>query len=217
MAPVNSGAPVQSAPSSTCTQRFTDDFDRSNRDIDGDNGWTTLAGSAAISSNALVAGASGTYVGSGTDFTAATQYWKVEMTTFVSTNVMGALFRSDVDGAPAYSVYANTTDTTWDDGATVQSASIGLSNGNTVGRMVTGTGNDTVIGLWVNPTNDKPFSGGPACTVTSTPCWDDADDAPDTTFTNNPATAADAYTSFALFLDASGMTMDNLFYGDCSD
>ena len=61
-------------------------------------------------------------------------------------------------------------------------ASCAPSNGEDVGVTIQGTGNDTVVKIWNNPTNNYAYD------VNN---WDSASDAADCTFTGNPVSAED--------------------------
>lgn len=59
---------------------------------------------------------------------------------------------------------------------TIQSLSFSISSGDVIGVLVIGTGNDTVLKLWSNPSGDSPSDWGE----------------PDVTFTNNPSNPVDS-------------------------
>lgn len=205
--------------SSTCTLRFSDTFTRSDSGTIG-NGWIEAAGGWDISSNTIKSNATWSYLVSGTNLSATTQFIRVTLTTAVGGKNSGLFIRTDPStGDPGYKLHFDGWYTAWldTDGTIQTSGSLGWTSGDVVGVVVKGTGNGTVVSIWENPLNNTPYSGGGACTDTSKPCWDSVSDTPDLQFTNDPTSVADAYYGHGLLAEGANQYYDNYYAGDCSD
>lgn len=207
---------------STCTQRYTDDFNRSDSTTLG-GGWTEPAGDLQISTNRIgLANPSGSIALSGTALTTATQYAKATMLGSAP-EIAIALRMDGSDFAPRYLITASSSGVEWnDEGVQIQtSASLTFTTNDKLAIVIRGTGDATIVSIWKNPTENKPFSGGSVCTDTAKPCWDNAGDAPDLQFTNNPTNPANANTAHGISLYFVTINtesyLDDYFAGDCSD
>lgn len=92
---------------------------------------------------------------------------------------------------------------------TVQSGDHGAANSyRTFGVTIEGTGTDTVIRVWVSPTNNTP---------TNISNWDSGSDPADLSFTNNPTSAVDSGIRAGLggvSSIAEGCRFDDVYGGD---
>jgi len=211
-----------------CTQTIVDLFNRAdNTDLGAS--WTEfpLDINLAIVSTQLNAPASAVsevgIVGHTTALGGATQYGRIDI---VDTNTdarIEIMIRSEpTDGDPGYYLKCTPAGIEWNDAsATIQtSAAITCADGMNIACLVKGTGIDTVMSVWANVTATVPWSGGTACTDTAKPCWDNAGDAPDVQFTNNPTAASDTDQGFGVFFFSGGAftyIIDNVYGGYCSD
>jgi hypothetical protein len=88
----------------------------------------------------------------------------------------------------------------------IASTALVLDDGDVVGVTVSGTGNDTVVRIWKNPTGTSPDS------VSS---WG-SDTTPDVTFTDNPATPVDSGAYAGLLAYTYGIA-DDFYFGDFAE
>ena len=93
-------------------------------------------------------------------------------------------------------------------GSAIATTALAHSINDTIGVTIAGTGNDTVVRFWKNPTANYPKSATE---------WDDGDTTPDVAITDNPATAAD--TGRYLGIDCNQyannlFAIDDFFGGD---
>jgi len=209
-----------SAAASACTQRFSDDFNRSNNSTVG-NGWSEYDSTWSISSNTVTYGSSDTgFLVNGTALSGTTQYARLKLSTMVSGKNQGIFLRGTESGDYFYIIWADRTYTMWGDASgnvQINNGGISWSSGDVIGVIVKGSGNDTVVSLWKNPTNTVPYSGGGACTDTAKPCWDNAGDTPDLQLTNNPTSPANTGTYNGIVHYGTGLYSDDFYVGDCSD
>lgn len=172
------------------TPEFDDDFDRGNNSDVG-NGWAEDAGSGNWSIQdslcQLVGGVSSVCVQSGTPMSGALQYVKVTPAVNDAANCFaGVLLRYTNSSSAHYGIYFSQAAVEW---YSATNATTGLFNelvqatgtwaGETVGVTVKGTGDNTVIRIWFDPTADVPEANGET--------WDST--VPDISFTTNPVGA----------------------------
>lgn len=185
---------------------FSDDFSGSL------SNWTTDAGSWSIISSFL-AQLSGSFTVDKIHYNTAcgtnNQYAKFSLTS-AGGGWTGPRFR--VTGTTGYMTEfrVSNDDAIWLDtnGTEIQAGTLtGIVDGSVIGVTIEGSGNSTVLRIWLNPT------GLP----TSTSNWN-GDSTPDLSFTNNPAVATDSG-SFIGFNGRSaggeGEFVDDFFGGDC--
>jgi hypothetical protein len=184
--------------------------------------WTSEAGSQSIVGGQLSMDTGGfgenwlIYTGTACD--GLSQYLKATVVVGMDggNNFPQFIFRFTNDASPFYSVDVHNdagddNDITWavypsvgGSSTEIQNAEATITNGDTVGVTVDGTGTDTVVNVWINPTGDAP---------TSASLWGGA--GPLVSFTNNPATAADTGTLLGLgAFHNDAVTFDNFFGGD---
>jgi hypothetical protein len=212
---------------SSCIQSLSDNFNRGNSTNLG-TGWTEVAGDWSIASGQLqvtITADLGILV-STTALGGVTQYGKVKLISMptgggaIEAGLVLRLDTSDYD--PLYILSTTTTAVTWtaiDDEVVQTSESLTFANGDIFALIVKGTGNNTVVSFWKNPIADIPWSGGTSCTDTAKPCWDNAGDAPDLQFTNNPVGASDSNTGFSVYtwITSGTIIFDDVFAGYCVD
>jgi hypothetical protein len=198
------------------TPPFSDDF--STDQVDGspqcwtedDAVWSVSAGvlsNSGAESNAVIRYS--------TETSTVTQYVKAAVVNYVDQE--GLYFR--VDGATGCG-YVLTYKTTGDDllwqrfnnddwAATIETIDAGgaISDGDSLGITVQGTGISTIVSVWDNPTNDAP---------TDVDNWDSGSDTADFIFTANPATACDAGKYVGVRAQNSASSHDDFFAGDTS-
>lgn len=198
-------------------QAFSDDFNRADADSLGAN-WTEFGPDTDIASNQASApnsfgneskGAAYT----GTACSSVNQYVKITIPTDVSK--AGALLRYTDASTECYAVRMDLLNDifTWDHltspaGTASQigfSSTLTLGPGDVMGVTITGTGNSTVIRVWINPTG-LPVSASN---------WD-GDTTPDHSFTDDPADAVDTgnYVGIQGVWSGGVITWDNFFGGD---
>lgn len=181
------GAPPPGSPTA-----FSDDFNRASSDTLGAN-WVEDLGDTDIVSDTVASLQTASYSRVANRWTETTstssQYHKLTFPTFVSENYPELLLRMNGSDNPHYAIsfsvtentvawgrYTSSVDTASDE---IASASLTVDAGDTFGVTVTGTGNDTVVRVWRNPT-------GLALAADS---WN-GDTTPDVTFTTDPGANA---------------------------
>lgn len=198
-------------------QNFSDDFS-------GTLGnWTVSTGTAAISSGVLSLSTAGwdpivlTY---NTSTNTVSQYMKFSLPSASETYPI-AVFRYVNSSSGFYAIEFSTPfscEVEWryfEDDSDIGSgdvigASVDMgtcSNGDTFGITVTGTGTDTIVRMWHNPTGSSPSAAD---------TWG-GDNTPNASWTDNPATACDTGTKvgFAgIQATAGDITFDNFYGGD---
>ena len=127
-----------------------------------------------------------------TAVSAVGQWAKMRVENVGSTNMGGFMLRAAGDFATFYMVEFSGGNVTWKefngtDYSTIQTTTLAVSNDDFVAARVTGTGNDTVVEVWKNPT-DSPLGST---------CPDDWGTA-DVTFTNNPSYPANTGTKIGI-------------------
>lgn len=208
-------APVAAAASTS----FSDDFNRTDNASMGDS-WTEIAqgyGQIKIASNTAVSENSYDNAGRGalhTTTAGVNQYARVTITSGNSTAAECGVFLRAVDASsPCYTVTVrqDSDQVSWNYLSTPGSALVLVQNNLTltftypvvIGVTITGTGNDTVVRLWKDPTANAPDSAS---------SWDS--ESADVTLSDNPASAADTGTRVgiggALGYD---LVWDNFFGG----
>lgn len=196
---------------------FSDDFNRADNDSLGAN-WTEVAGDTDISSNTMVfvTGSYGTVVVKhNTALTTVNQYIKVE--SVADLTYIGPMFRYTNSGSSYYTVcgtggtnfgwFSYTGDGTGETQQGADTSLSGFSGPAFIGITVVGTGTDTVVRVWLNPTGDAPDSGGAT--------WGSA--AAGITWTSDPSNAVNtgSYIGFAGSQGTpSSIIVDNFFGGD---
>ena len=201
---------------------FSDNFNRSDGAI-GAN-WTNATGGIAILSNQarLTADSFAQNVGvyTGTACATVNQYAKMTLALVGAGSFYPCLmFRYTDADSPLYAVYfwpaedkaewchkTNAADgsPTVIDSVSASGLTVGLTD--TVAATIEGTGNDTTVRIWVNPTGDTP---------TSASVWGGS--GPNLTFTANPASAVDTGSYVAIggeTNDPVNSLVDNFFGGD---
>lgn len=149
---------------------FSDNFNRANGSL-GAN-WTTVRNTLSISSNQCYAAFNSklniaAYTG---QFTRTNdQYVKIKLNSGSSNGTMHFMFRYTNNSSPCYVfyVYMPTGDFEWqycsnaaagpDNGPGSQS-SLSLSDGDTLGITISGTGSGVTMRVWQNPVADAPES-----------------------------------------------------------
>lgn len=211
---------------SACTQRFSDDFSGTLAS------WTIKDGTFAIVSGELQHQFSTGYA-SGTalrgETSTVTQYARLKISTTTNCQTasqnIGLQFRTDVNYTSGYSVNMSCSDgdIVWWDNTTDNVTTADFVEGDVLGVVVKGTGTNTVISIFKNPTNLVPLSGGTACTDTGKPCWDAAGDAPDYQATTDPTSPCDTnkYVGITSWGGSNSLgspqVVDDFYAGDCSD
>lgn len=200
---------------------FSDDFNRSDSDTLGSGTWTEMAGDVDIVSNEANAPITFDFTEraayySGTACTTSSQYVKVTLGTATGGNGAGVILRHTASGS-LYQIQFDDDDnniywkyfpTAGGTSVTVQSlfAVTAFAYPVTVGVVVEGTGNSTVVRIWMSPSANAP---------TSTTSWDGG--AATHSMSDDPATAADAGTYLGIGVDnvsGSAATWDNFYGGD---
>lgn len=217
---VGGGVPA-AAPSGAA---FSDNFNRADNDSLGSN-WTEAVGDADIASNALYFATGGwdpVLVSHNTSTNTVNQYVKISIP--VANETYGqVVFRYTNSSTHFYTVAFNTPfscEIEWRHvagstgigaentiGTSVDMGS--CSNGDSFGITITGTGDDTVVRVWHNPTANTPVSASE---------WDSGDTTPDASWTTNPgANAVDTgnKVGFAGIQNSAGeITFDSFYAGD---
>ena len=177
-------------------QNFSDLFTRGDSDSLGGN-WTEQVGDADIVSNAMSFQTAGwdkivaIYSGTATD--TANQYIKVNLA--YSAPYPAIILRYTNSSSPYYVIQASTVSSCefiwayYPDATTGSGTDIGASADagtcsdptSTIGVTITGTGDNTVVRIWNNPTANTPVSASE---------WDSGDSTPDITWTDNPGVNA---------------------------
>ncbi len=224
------GVPSQTVVTAgTCTQRFSDDFNRPDNDNIGPDWIENGSGNLKIASNVLRFDKDADYewgsADSVSELMSDTQYAKFTITDFggyVLPNSAELILRS---GAVQYLIYISRDSSDniyWKDNVgDIQGTTISVDNGVSVAAMVRGAGDDTNVSIWLDMTENTPFSSGALCLDTGKPCWDSASDAPDIYFTNNPVNAADDGKNFGIGVWetygvlGNNIDIDDYFAGDC--
>lgn len=174
---------------------FSDNFNRSNGDSLGSS-WVEAAGDVDISANTAVPTASSLALNlaiySGSPTVTPFQFAKVTLPTAANNNNYAYLvFRYSDSASPFYAIsfrrtssqvawhkFSNSADNA---GTTIGSpATLSIAQGNSFGVTLDGTGDNTIVRIWKNPSGSSPTS------VTN---WG-GDTTPDVTFTTNPGTNA---------------------------
>lgn len=196
-------------------QSFSDTFTGTNGDpLSSD--WTTLVGTWEIQSNqaAFTTGpwsSSEAYYDT-TQTDGVDQYAKITLNEFNSSAWGGGVILR-CNGTTYYYVafYASSDSVYWSigDDTNIQNSSTTVSDGDTWGVTIIGTGDDTVVRCWLNPTGDAPDSGGTT--------WGSA--SPTVSLTNNPgANARDAGKYVGIYGEGSSsnraVDLDDFFGGD---
>lgn len=195
---------------------FSDDFNRANGDSLGSN-WTEARGDTDISSNtmALQSHSVNPYTGAAT--LGLNQYIKATISEGAGDNYPTYFFRYTNAASRFYgiqfSLAPSATPVGWrvwtdvnNEAASIQEAALSFSSGDTIGVTLAGTGNDTTVRFWLNPTGDRPDSS------TS---WG-GDTSPDLSLTNNPgANAVDTgnYVGLGGYTSGAGTTIFDNFFG----
>jgi hypothetical protein len=192
-------------PSAAGGAAFSDDF--AGTGTLGAN-WTVTTGTwGRVSGQCSLSSIGGCLAGyTGTACTTLDQYVKATLST-ISSSYPALVFRRE-NGTPTnnYYVYKDGLTIVWanDAGGSIQSASMSLSNGDSLGITVTGTGSSTIVRVWKNPAANTP---------TSLTVWGGA--SPDVTFTNNSSVASDSGTTVGLGgNNQSSLIYDDFFGGD---
>lgn len=209
--PTGAGSPAPAA--------FSDNFNRSNASTLGAE-WTTRAGqwgtfdNQAENQTGSVSTAIATYnTGSNT----ITTYQRVTLVNIASVRRPGLVFRF-TDASSAFYVIelgGDNSTVAWKHftaiggtESTIASTSQSVSLGDVWGITITGTGDDTVVRCWLNPTATSPVSASE---------WDTGDTTPEVTFTANPASPVNSGTFGGLYAVSNAeMLLDNWHYGDAT-
>lgn len=198
---------------------FSDDFNRVGPSL-GAN-WTAFGPGTIIVANEANAPVTFDNTSKGAAYTgtscgSADHYVKITITTDVSK--AGALLRYTDASTECYGVRMDLlNDTfTWNhlttpagtDSQVASSTTLTLAPGDSLGVTITGTGNSTVLRVWINPSGVH-VEGDPADN------WN-GDTSPDVTFTDDPADPVDSGNFVGLQGIWSGgdITWDNFFGGD---
>lgn len=192
---------------------FSDNFDRADSTDLGSN-WTETLGNSTITSNALVLApldADVDNIYTGATFATTEQYLKVTITWSATGTYPWATLRSNAGGTVAYLIVFKPTEGVieWFGGGSIQTAtSVTLNSGDSYGITISGTGNDTVVRIWLNPTGDSPSAAD---------TWG-GDSSPDWTFTNNPGSPVDGgagtYAGLGGYVDDGVTSFNDFFAGD---
>lgn len=175
--------------------------------------WTDKNNKLTISSNTLVnanisANGIGIYA---TACNSVTQYVKAYLRPDSMTNTIGIIFRSNAGATSYYYLDFNNFVVLWadQDDNEIDSAGISWTYFSTVGVTIKGTSNSTVIKIWTAPTADIPQSADE---------WDEGDDTPEYTLTNDGTHVVDTgnYIGFELYRTNVSIIpyVDNFFGGD---
>lgn len=149
------------------------------------------------------------------------QYGKVLLTdgnmTVGNNGAAGFVFRYTDAASAFYTLSANSYDDTvkWNyvsdanftTETLVQSSALAFASGDTIGAVVVGSGNSTIVYVWKNPTGNSPDAGGTT--------WGSA--SPTLTLTDNPSTAVNSGSKVGLAMYADVVrvwNLDNWFSGD---
>jgi hypothetical protein len=171
--------------------------------------WTQDSGSWSIGSGTLLQGSSdwtNDWIHHNTPCTTINQYVKFKHTDG-NGGFTGVRLRAGASGTGGYVVEFRQSwgSFQWEGGDIAMPG--GIASGDVFGITITGTGDNTVVRVWKNPT------GLP----TSAANWN-GDSTPDIEFTNNPSSPVDTglYVGFrGRGLIASGQVIDDFFGGDC--
>lgn len=201
---------------------FSDDFTRANSDTLGAGTWTEIAGDVDILSNE--ANAPQTFDNTdraaaytGTACTTANQYVKVTFTANSGANTRpGVVFRYTSGAAAVYEVRFDDANeqVQWIGLATPGGSETAIQNQNatafafplTVGVTCSGTGNSTVINVWISPTGNAPDAGGAT--------WGSA--SPTYSLTTDPGSPINtgSYVGIGGIGSGGALAWDNFFGGD---
>jgi len=196
----------------------SDDFNRADSDSMGSD-WSEDNGDTDISSNQAIA-TTGSWARVAIIWTADTidddQYVKATLTRMDGSDYPFIILRYTDSSSEMYRLQVSGANTYWSRCATLTgscgsdietSTAVTWSATDEVAVTIEGTGDDTVIRVWENPTNDTPAQ---------VDGWDNGSDTADITFTTNPSDPVDTGSYVGLARndgDASG-GWDDFFAGD---
>jgi hypothetical protein len=198
---------------------FTDDFNRGDNDTVGAN-WTEAYQDWDISSNTVIfftEDSVGVLVYSGQATDTINQYVKVKFADFQISgwDYPGVVVRYVNSTSPFYGIIHSASENTitWQsfpvvegNGTVIGSSSLTFATGDSLGVTIEGTGDDTIVRIWKNPTGAAPT------TISS---WGGS--GPDVTLSDNPGTAADTgkYVGIRGYKDAATtLSFDDFSGGD---
>lgn len=194
---------------------FSDNFNRADNASMGAN-WTEIAGNIDIASNKASGQDTADFsekeaVYSGASTSTANQYWKF---TISGTGACrpSVILRYTNSGSPFYEVQFDTVNVHWNHWTAVAGTKTPITTPGfvctfpaTIGGTITGTGNSTVIRLWLSPTANAPDAGGAT--------WDSA--SPTLTISDDPPSAVNTGALMGVGGFSSGvLTWDDFFGGD---
>lgn len=202
---------------------FSDNFNRADNDSLGSD-WTEVVGDTDIVSNQMSFRTTGwdpIAVVHNTACSTVNQYMKVTFPspagypvfilryTNSSSHYYGIAFET-LNSADAIWKHYSSTSEIGAPATTIASGDVGsFTAGDSLGITITGTGNDTVIRLWKNPTANTPISASE---------WDSGDTSPEVTFTTDPGTnAVDSGSYLGIHgaqSTAGTLVFDNFYGGD---
>jgi len=175
--------------SSALASIFSDDFS-SDTITSGD--WVEDSGDYSISSGELASPSGQALLRYATETSTLAQYFGFTYIDVPSGSLNGIQFRIPGTTGSRYNLYYNQSTTllqwqtfsgptTWQNNIKSSSTFV-LSPGDKIRATIQGTGADTVVNVWINPTNNTPHS---------IDNWDSASDPADHVFANDPTYACD--------------------------
>lgn len=198
---------------------YSDDFNRGTTTDNLGTNWTTQTGFVRIYSNrAAMSETTNTdnLTTYNTPINTTNAYQLLVFSNYTGYGRVGPCFRFTNSSSPFYTVEFDRINNIiywahWTSvgGTRTEIASASFTIGTTgeiYGITISGTGNNTIVNIWKNPT---------ALTPTSVLEWDSGDTVPDVSFTTNPSSPINTGYYGGLFSNFSGdCLIDNWYYGD---